>query len=127
MAILKKNSGVESPTLMTVLYDEKTKEPTYASINVNIEQTDEGYTWDELMIQDFAVVNVHNAPTDFKHDILISHVVKAYYNDNQMTAILNNYLLDPDNEKYKAEFDKMQGVRKLAKACAKQIIEENLF
>ena len=53
--------------------------------------------------------------------------VEKYYDDNDATAILSNYLNEPENEKYKNEFIQLQACRSLAKTLAKTIIEENIY
>ena len=126
MAKLTKGIGKESPTVMTIT--KIGNEITYASINVNILQlTDGTYEWDQLELPSFALNNIHNADDDTKYSVLIAHIVKAYYNDNQMDAVINNYLLDQENESYKSEFNKMQKVRATAKSTAKEIITNKIF
>jgi hypothetical protein len=44
-----------------------------------------------------------------------------------MSAIVNNYIMDTDDEEHKNEFLEMQRIRKLAKDTAKQIIRYNIF
>lgn len=130
MAKLIKKNGQEKPKLMTVRkYGTNDNiDITYASINVNIiELTDGTFDWDCLELPKFALNNIYKADNDIKYSVLVSHIIKAYYNDNQMTAIINNYLLEPEYESYKNEFNKMQKVRKLAKDTVKEIITNNLF
>jgi hypothetical protein len=43
------------------------------------------------------------------------------YYQADMTAIINNYLLDPENEENKKDFNEMQEHRKYAKHVAKDI------
>ena len=126
MAKLTKGSGEILPSIMTI--HQVDEDITYASINVNILQlTDKTYEWDQLELPDFALNNIHNADDDTKYSVLIAHIVKAYYNDNQMTAIINNYLLDPEDESFKNDFNKMQSIRILAKNTAKEIITNKIF
>jgi hypothetical protein len=42
-----------------------------------------------------------------------------------MTAVINNYLLDPEDEATKAEFIAMQECRKEAKEIANRILNDN--
>lgn len=126
MAKLKKGSSETLPSIMTI--SKAGEEFRYVSINLNIVQlTDGTYEWDQLELPEFALNNIHNADSETKYSVLIAHIVKAYYNDNQMTAIINNYLLDPENESFKNDFNKMQKVRILAKNTAKEIITNNIF
>jgi type I restriction-modification system DNA methylase subunit len=43
------------------------------------------------------------------------------YNPGKIQAILNNYLAEPDNEKYVREFLELQEVRKECKAEVKEV------
>ena len=126
MATLVKTAGDKKPEIMTILMDEYGTY-TYAAINVNIVETNMGYAWDALVLPEFALNNIHEADSDSKKSVLISHIIKAYYNDNQMSAILNNYLVDMEDEDYKAEFLEMQKIRKIAKDTAKHIVNYNIF
>jgi hypothetical protein len=47
---------------------------------------------------------------------LISKEFRKKYSQDDVEAIMNNYLLDPTNEKYKAEMDEMQAYRAECKA-----------
>ena len=126
MAKLTKGTSEKLPSIMTIRQVDT--DIVYASINLNIVQlTDGTYEWDQLELPDFALNNIHNADDETKYSVLIAHIVKAYYNDNQMTAIINNYLLDPEDESFKNDFNKMQKVRILAKNTAKEIITNDIF
>ena len=48
-----------------------------------------------------------------------SDLFRKKYSQSAVEAIINNYLLDPENEKYKAEFLEMQTYRAECKAEAK--------
>lgn len=126
MATLVKIKDASEPKLMSIV--KNNDDIVYASINVNICQLSDGtYEWDSLVLPDFALNNIHNAPDDVKYNVLVAHIVKAYYDDNHSTAVLSNYLSDMSNEKYKYEFDELQKVRKLAKTTAREIIRVNIF
>ena len=125
MANLTRSFGSMAPELMTI--ERNGDDMVYASINVNVEQNNGRYEWDELVLPDFALNEIHNADKDIKYSVLIAHIIKAYYNDHQMSAIVNNYIMDTDDEEHKAEFMEMQRIRKLAKDTAKTIIKYNIF
>ena len=130
MAVLIKKNGQEKPGLMTIkkFENDNNVDIAYTSINVNITELSDGtYKWDCLELPSFALNNIHKADNDTKYSVLVAHIIKAYYNDNQMTAIINNYLLEPEDESYKTEFNKMQKIRKLAKDTAKIIMTEKLI
>ena len=59
---------------------------------------------------------------NFNYGGLVSEIVGVNYSDSEMTAIINNYLLDPDDESAKKEFFDMQECRKKAKEIAKEIL-----
>ena len=59
-------------------------------------------SWDELY-----AIRVHNE-------------MRKRYSQDQVEAIINNYLDDPSNEKYCAEFRAMQDYRKQCKERAKE-------
>ena len=126
MATLMKLKDANEPSLMSIGYD--VDDVIYAAINVNIcKLTDGTYEWDSLVLPEFALNNIHKADAETKRAVLIAHIIKAYYNDNQMTAIINNYLLDPEDVEHKQEFFEMQKVRKMAKDTARQIIKSKMF
>lgn len=125
MAELKKSFGAVAPELMTIQQNDD--DIIYASINLNITYTNNLYAWDEIILPDFSLNNIHKADKDTKYSVLIAHIIKAYYNDHQMSAIVNNYIMDTEDEDHKAEFMEMQRIRKLAKDTAKQIIRYNIF
>ena len=132
MAVLIKETSTEKPKLMTVhkYKDEDTQveKIVYASININVNELEDGtYEWDRLELPDYALDNIYNADEETKYGVLIAHIVTSYYNNHDMTAIMSNYLLEPDNEKYKERFTNMQQLRRLAKDTVKQIIAEKLF
>jgi hypothetical protein len=126
MAKLVKKTG-EKPEIMTIKWNDGNT-PIYASINNNISENEDGtYSWDALELPEHTLVNIHNADIEMKRKVLIIHILRAYYDDNDATAILSNYLNEPENEKYKSEFEQLQKCRFLAKKLAKTIIEENIY
>ena len=127
MAKLVKNTGTEKPGLMTIKWNDENT-PIYAAINNNISENEDGtYSWDALELPNHTLINIHNAEEEMKRKVLIIHILRAYYDDNDATAILSNYLNEPENEKYKNEFIQLQACRSLAKTLAKTIIEENIY
>jgi hypothetical protein len=61
------------------------------------------------------------------YECVISKIVRQRYPDNDMTAILSNYLNEPDNEKYIKEFREVQDWRKVAKSVAKYIVDNEII
>lgn len=56
---------------------------------------------------------------DEKYARLVDAYVREKYSQSAVEAIINNYLSDPENEKYKAEFAALQLYREECKAKAK--------
>lgn len=71
------------------------------------------YSWREISVK---YVN-------FNYGGLVNALIELYYNQSEMTAVVNNYLLDQDDENAKSEFAEMQKCRKQAKDFAKWILE----
>lgn len=65
------------------------------------------------------------APGRFNYDNIVADLVRHKYPDDVMTATINNYLSDPDNETAKNEFRAMQAWRKSAKVLAKKALAED--
>ena len=127
MATRVKKTGTEKPGLMTIKWNDENI-PIYAAINNNILENEDGtYSWDALELPNYTLVNIHNAEEEMKRKVLIIHILRAYYDDNDATAILSNYLNEPENEKYKSEFEQLQKCRSLAKKLVKTIIEKNIY
>lgn len=72
------------------------------------------YSWRELSVK---FIN-------FNYGGLVSSLIGLKYSPAEMTAVVNNYLLDPEDEETKIEFTKMQDTRKEAKAIARWIMDE---
>ena len=71
------------------------------------------YTWKDLTIKS----------TDYNYGGLVDTLIAMKYSPSSMVAVINNYLLDPADDTYKAEFSEMQEWRKQAKKIAKSILE----
>lgn len=69
------------------------------------------YSWKEL--------NIRYVSLNYKN--IVSTLIDMKYSQADMTAIINNYLLDPENEETKKDFNEMQEHRKYAKRMAKDI------
>lgn len=59
----------------------------------------------------------------FTYESLVASIVRSEYNEDAMQAVVNNYLLNPENAEHKLEFDTMQLWRQEAKTIAKQAVE----
>lgn len=87
------------------------------SINFNIEQLREN---NEVY---YRYRTVTLPPGEYSRDIVISSIIRQKYSDDKMQAIVNNYLLDPEDEENKQEFTEMQNYRKFAKNIADEFIK----
>ena len=61
---------------------------------------------------------------NFNYGGLVAELVGINYSDSEMTAVINNYLLDPEDEEAKREFVEMQECRKKAKEIARKILND---
>lgn len=59
-----------------------------------------------------------------KYEDVVAAIVKGKYNDNQMTALINNHLMVDNDEEHEIEWAAMQEWRAEAKKLAKEIIAE---
>lgn len=67
-------------------------------------------------------------PTVWDYGSLVDAIISTYYPQDKMQAVINNYLLDPNNEDSLNEFNAMQEKRAWAKKTAKKLMayaEEN--
>ena len=60
-----------------------------------------------------------NGVTDALYKQEVSKLIRTKYNQNDVEAILNNYLEDPTDEKYIKEFKELQKFRAECKAQIK--------
>ena len=61
-------------------------------------------------------------PLDYTYDTLVAAFIRERYSDDKMQAIINNYLMEPDNSEHEEEFKEMQAWRKHIKEVCKEII-----
>lgn len=104
---------------LTRVYTENTK-PEVCSEIINgcgykyvpyIMSEDNGmYTYRYLLIKD----------SEYTYGKLVDIIIGFTFSLRETLAIMNNYMLDPNNPKYKAEFDELQNIRKAAKDYAKK-------
>lgn len=53
---------------------------------------------------------------------MVSCIIRGKYSEDDVEAILNNYLADPENERYVAEFNSLQSWRNEAKERTRSIL-----
>lgn len=62
-------------------------------------------------------------PTEFCYNGLVNKIISYKYPNDKMQAIINNYLLEPEDETALSEFMVMQSWRSESKTIAKEILE----
>lgn len=88
----------------------------YAIVRFNIVEVEEGYEYDEA-----SITTQNNPLTDEDYAPLVSAIVREEYTQDDVEAIMNNYLADPEG--HKADFDELQAWRVKAKEVAREIID----
>ena len=96
-------------------------------LNLDITQTNDGWKYIPIYINATLLDMIRELDTDKKYGRIIDHIVRSEYTDAESTAVLSNYLAEPDNEKYVKEFKELQNFRKLAKTYAKYVVENELI
>ena len=88
------------------------------TIAINIVEHQSGepflYTWEEVTF----------SPGTLNYGDLVSAIVKSKYTDDEMSALINNYLLDMEDTENKAKWEAMQSWRVEAKRQAKEILSK---
>lgn len=85
------------------------------TVNFNIEEINENgykYRWQSVTLE----IGV------FTYPAIVSAIVTERYPSDQMQAVVNNYLGDPDDPKIVGEMRDMQAWRAFAKQVAKDVL-----
>lgn len=85
------------------------------TINFDVEKLDKKERSSE---KKYRYQTVTLPPGDNDRNTVISELVRSHYTDDEMTAVINNYLLDDGDEGSLAEFKEMQAWRKHSKEIA---------
>lgn len=88
----------------------------YKVVNFNITEVEYGYEWE----------SVEMPQTKWDYGGIVDALVQHKYPNDKMQAVINNYLLEPNNAEYIIAFNEMQAWRKEAKEIAKQALEYEL-
>ena len=81
-------------------------------INIDVVQVGEMYKWEQV-----------NVPIEkWNYSGVVDALVSHKYPIDKMQAVINNYLLDPEDAFAVDEFNKMQAWRKEAKEIAKEAL-----
>lgn len=86
-------------------------------INFNIVKEQDWYSYEQAKIPNGR----------FDYDGIVDTLVTYKYPNDKMQAVINNYLLEPENPEYIIAFNEMQAWRKEAKEIAKQALEYELY
>lgn len=81
-------------------------------ININIEYDGASYKWEQIHLNDGV----------WTYSGIVDALVQYKYPIDKMQAVINNYLLDPNDAYAIDEFNKMQAWRKEAKEIAKEAL-----
>ena len=81
-------------------------------INIDVVQVGEMYKWEQV-----------NVPIEkWNYSGVVDALISHKYPIDKMQAVINNYLLDPNDEYAVSEFNAMQAWRKEAKEIAKEAL-----
>lgn len=92
----------------------KITENTPQPEGMQLEESQTYYSWIETKLP-------LGKPT---YDDIVARIVKTKYSDDEMTALINNHLLDDGDEGHIAEWKEMQEWRAYAKKIAKEAVEQ---
>lgn len=82
------------------------------NININIEYDGIVYKWEQVQLDDGT----------WTYSGIVDILIQYKYPIDKMQAVINNYLLDPNDEYAISEFHAMQAWRKEAKEIAKEAL-----
>lgn len=84
----------------------------YKAVNFNINEVEYGYEWDSIEL--LAIL--------WDYSGVVDALIQYKYPIDKMQAVINNYLLEPENPEYITAFNEMQAWRKEAKEIAKEAL-----
>lgn len=87
-------------------------------IRFDIHEVEQGFECDEVEYNHKDDLS----PSDYGS--MVSCIIRGKYSEDAVEAILNNYLSDPTNTRYEAEFQQLQKWRAKAKQTARIIIDD---
>lgn len=106
MDIQKTYEGLEYPKMVTKRYGRA----TMYYIPYNVIEDNGAYTYEYVSL----------SPESYNYSGLVDAIIGTKYNLSEVLAIVINYIGDPKNVNYKAEFDELQIWRAFAKDEAKK-------
>lgn len=84
-------------------------------VNIDLEKIDNMYRWEQVEIP----------AGKFDYSGVVDALVSHKYPVDKMQAVINNYLLDPNDPDILKDFNEMQQWRQQAKAIAKEALQFN--
>lgn len=81
-------------------------------INFNIVKEQDWYSYEQVKIPNGR----------FDYGGIVDSLVQYKFPNDKMQAVINNYLLEPENEEFVTAFNEMQAWRKEAKEIAKEAL-----
>lgn len=92
---------------------------------VNKEKVNCQYFYDINIIEGYnEPITIQLGISKFNYGGIIDALINYKYSTDKMQAIINNYLLDPNDDSAKQEFIEMQNWRSESKKIAKEILEK---
>ena len=85
---------------------------------------DNEFIIDERM-QDLIDTSITQKEKEQTYPVLVNYLIRQKYHEQDVEAIVNNYLDSPGEEKYNQEFKNLQTYRKECKLKAKELLEMN--
>lgn len=95
--------------------------------NVDIHVVDGGYEYIPVYVDNIILESFTHMKRDVKYGKIIEWILADQYKTADVTAILANYLSEPDNEKYLTEFNDLQDWRRIVKKYAKYIVDNEII
>lgn len=104
------HTGLEVPKIVKI--NKKANKFIIAPIVIEEQQVNNQkiYSWIELRVME----------KNYNYNGVIDTLINLKYNLDEVLAIINNYMFDSSNEKYKKEFDELQEWRFIVKNIAKK-------
>ena len=98
--------GNESPEVVT----KKVGKKYYTYVPYILSEENGEYTWEYVVMLAYK----------YSYEGVVEALIAMRYNNNEVIAIMNNYLSEPKNLKYKKEFAELQEWRLTSKNYAKK-------
>lgn len=86
-------------------------------INLNVQPVEDVVSYDQIEVES----------SKWNYEGIVDSLVQYKYPNDKMQAVINNYLLEPENPEYIIAFNEMQLWRKEAKEIAKKALSYKLL